>query len=88
MYGASASAQTFEPIRESAMNAIDVADLDDVDLAMAVEAGNYSHMPGFEEFGRKSNEDVNRANLLKKIKGRQIENPLRSPKIWCICKSD
>ena len=58
-------------------------------VAGGTNAGNYSHMPGFEEYVRKSKKwqrEANRANLSKKIKGRHIENAFRSPKYGAFVK--
>ena len=41
-----------------------------MNTARATSAWNYAHMPGFEEYGRKSKKghrEANRVNLLKKI---------------------
>ena len=87
LYGASASAQTFETIEESTINPSGFEEIIDVTLARAIGEENYSHMPGFEEFGRKSKKDANRANLMKKIKGRRVGNPFRSPKFGVFAKT-
>ena len=66
LYGALASAQTFETIEETTIHPIDFESISDVNMARATSAWNYPHMPGFEEYGRKfknGQRDASRVNL-------------------------
>ena len=88
---ASASALTFEKIEETILNPIDPGEIADLAMARAASEGNYSNMPGYEEYGRKSKNgqrEASRLNLLKRIKGRQIENAFRSSEFAVFAKSD
>ena len=53
LYGATASARTFETIDWPIVNPIDFDGIVDVGAARVTGAGNYPHVPGFEEYGRK-----------------------------------
>ena len=66
LYGALVLSQTFETVGESIVMPIDSEEIGDMNSERDIGAGNYSHMPGVEEFGRKFANDANRANLQKK----------------------
>ena len=71
LYGAWDSAQTFETIAETSVNPIDFEEIVDEDIAMAGGAGNYSHVPGFDEYDGKSEKGQGEAanvHLFKKNK--------------------
>ena len=53
LYGASASERIFETIGEAIVNPIDFEEITDLNMARAASAGNYSSMPGFDEYDRK-----------------------------------
>ena len=71
LYGASESAHTFDAIYESIVNPRDFCDVADVNLERAAIAVNYSHMPGFEVYGRESKNGRREANRLNLPKGRK-----------------
>ena len=87
LYGASVSAQTSEAIG----NPSDFEEISDANMASAASAVDYPHMSGCGGYGRKFKKrrrEANRANLLKGVKCRQIENPFRISKFGVFAKSD
>ena len=65
---ASVYARTFETIEGPIVNPSDFEEIPEVNLASSRRAVNYPHMPGFEEYDRKSKKgkrEANRANLSK-----------------------
>ena len=75
LYGASASAKTFETIDEEFANPIDFEEVSDVNIPNVIHTESYLHMPGFVGPNRKFPKDSNLVNSVKKYKGRQVENP-------------
>ena len=53
LFGASAAARTFATIEGWVVNPSYFGWISDMNLASSTDAGNYSHMPGFEEYARK-----------------------------------
>ena len=89
LYGASASAQTFEAIQESVVSPSNFNEIADVNLARAANARNYPHIPGFEEYGRKSEKGEERRIVRFFLRGAgRVGNrkPISKFKIWCNCR--
>ena len=83
---ASVSAQTSEATGETIVNPIDVEESDDANVAKLIDASSYSHMPRFVDFNRKSPNDANSVNLLKKIKMSTKRKPVLRSTMYCICQ--
>ena len=49
LYGASASAQTFEKIDETAISPVDSEEVTYVNIARSIDMESYSHMPCFDD---------------------------------------
>ena len=82
-------APTFGTIEGLSVNPIDFDEIPDENLASAANAGKYSHMTGFDGYGRKSENGQSEANRVDLLRvGRQIGNPFRNSKYGVFTKSD
>ena len=68
LYDASVSSQTFETIGEMAINPIDFDEAADVNVAKLIGSNYYSNITGFWDINRKSPNNANRVNFLKRNK--------------------